>query len=55
LLQLLAKKYLGDKLFPVGPFHLWLQYRGREEPKVVMRIWLVGIMLAIFGLWMAVI
>jgi phospho-N-acetylmuramoyl-pentapeptide-transferase len=55
LLQLLAKKYLGDKLFPVAPFHLWLQYRGWEEPKVVMRIWLVGIMLAIFGLWMAVI
>lgn len=55
LLQLLAKKYWNRKLMPVAPFHLWLQYRGWEEPKVVMRIWLAGVMLAVFGLWLAVI
>lgn len=55
LLQLLSKKYRGVKLFPVAPFHLWLQYRGWEEPKVVMRIWLAGVILAVFGLWLAVI
>ena len=53
LLQLLAKKYLGRKIMPVAPLHLWLQYRGWPEPKVVMRAWLLSIFLAGFGLWLA--
>ncbi|MFZ5366440.1 MAG: phospho-N-acetylmuramoyl-pentapeptide-transferase [Patescibacteria group bacterium] len=55
LLQIIAKRLLGRKIFKVAPFHLWLQERGWEEPKIVMRAWLAGIMLAIFGLWLAVI
>lgn len=52
-LQLLSKKYLKRKLFDVAPLHLWLQYHGWEEPKIVMRFWIAGIVLAIFGLWLA--
>lgn len=55
LIQLLSKKFLGKKLIPVSPFHLWLQLRGWEEPKIVQRAWLAGIMLAIFGVWLALI
>jgi phospho-N-acetylmuramoyl-pentapeptide-transferase len=55
LLQLLSKKIFKRKLFPVSPTHLWLQFLGWEEPKIVMRAWLAGIMLAIFGVWLAVI
>lgn len=55
LLQLLSKRYRGKKLFSVSPLHLYFQNRGWEEPKIVMRFWLAGIMLAIFGLWLAVI
>lgn len=55
LLQLSSKKFRGKKLFPVAPFHLWLQLIGWEEPKIVMRAWLAGIMLAIFGLWLAIV
>lgn len=55
LLQLLSKKYRGKKLFPVSPLHLLLQYKGWEEPKIVMRLWLIGILFAILGLWIAVI
>lgn len=55
LLQILSKKLLGRKIFAVAPLHLWLQNRGWEEPKVVMRAWLAGILLAIFGIWLAVI
>ena len=55
LLQLLSKKLLKRKLFPVSPIHLWLRLLGWEEPKIVMRAWLAGIMLAIFGVWLAVI
>jgi len=55
LLQLLSKKFLKKKLFKVAPLHLWFQEKGWEEPKVVMRAWLAGIMLAILGLWLAII
>lgn len=55
LLQLGFRRYYGKKLFPVAPLHLWLQHLGWEEPKIVMRAWLAGLMLAIFGVWLAVI
>jgi len=55
LLQILSKKFFKKKLFTVAPFHLFLQNIGWEEPKIVMRAWLVGIMLALFGLWLALI
>jgi phospho-N-acetylmuramoyl-pentapeptide-transferase len=55
LLQLLSKKFRGKKLLPVAPLHLWFQYIGWEEPKIVQRVWLASMMLAIFGLWLAVI
>ncbi len=54
-LQLLSKKFRKKKLFAVAPFHLWLQYIGWEEPKIVTRALLASIMLAIFGVWLAVI
>lgn len=53
LLQLLSKKYLGKKLFSVSPLHLYLQKKGWEEPKIVMRAWLLGFMFAILGLYLA--
>jgi len=53
LLQILSKKYLKRKLFPAAPFHLYLQMRGWEEPKIVMRAWLVGIFFAVLGVYLA--
>lgn len=55
LMQLISKKYRRKKLFPVAPAHLWLQKIGWEEPKIVTRAWLAGIMLAVFGAWLALI
>ena len=54
-LQIMSKKFLKQKLFKVAPFHLWLREKGWEEPKVVMRAWIAGIVLAIFGLWLSVV
>jgi len=51
-LQILSKKYLKRKIFPAAPIHLTLQQHGWEEPKIVARAWLAGIILAIFGLWL---
>lgn len=53
LLQLLSKKFLQKKFFSVAPFHLWLQLRGWEEPKIVMRAWVVAMLVAVFGLMVA--
>ena len=54
-IQLVSKRFLRRRVFPIAPFHLFLQSIGWEEPKIVMRVWLAGIMLAIFGLWSALI
>jgi len=53
LLQLVGKRFWHRKVFPVAPLHLWLQLKGWQEPKIVMRFWLVSILLAIFGLMVA--
>lgn len=53
LIQILGKKFLGRKIIPVSPFHLLLQQRGWEEPKIVMRAWLIGFFFAIVGLYLA--
>ncbi|MBI4226488.1 phospho-N-acetylmuramoyl-pentapeptide-transferase [Candidatus Roizmanbacteria bacterium] len=53
LIQLLGKKFLGRKVFPVAPIHLWLQLKGWEEPKIVMRLWIIAILFSIFGLMVA--
>lgn len=54
LMQMLAKKFLGHRIFPIAPFHHLLEHIGWEEPKIVARAWLAGLMLAIFGVWLAV-
>ncbi len=53
LIQILSKKFLGRKILPVSPFHLYLQKMGWDEPKIVMRAWLLGFFFAILGLFIA--
>jgi phospho-N-acetylmuramoyl-pentapeptide-transferase len=53
LIQLLSKKFFYKKIFPVAPFHLWLQLRGWKEPKIVMRAWIISVMFTVFGLMVA--
>ena len=53
LIQILSKKFLGRKVFPVAPFHLWLLKIGWDEPKIVMRAWLAGFLFTVLGLYIA--
>ncbi len=53
LIQLTWKKFFNRKAFVVAPFHLWLQYKGWPEPKIVMRLWVISVIFALFGLWIA--
>lgn len=54
MLQLLSKRFLPRRIFPIAPLHHWLQLVGWEEPKIVARAWLTGLALAAFGVWLAV-
>lgn len=53
LIQILGKRFLGRKIFHASPLHLLLQERGWNEPKIVMRAWLLGFVFAIVGLYLA--
>lgn len=53
LIQILGKKFLHRKLLPVSPLHLYFLNKGWEEPKIVMRAWLLGFFFAILGLYIA--
>ena len=53
LIQLLSKKFLGRKILPAAPMHLFLQNKGWSEPKIVMRLWLVGFILAVIGVFIS--
>lgn len=55
LFQLLSRQLFGIKIMSVAPLHLWFQYKGWPEPKVVMRFWIIAIILAIIGLWLAMV
>ncbi len=55
LLQILSKKFFHRKILPVAPIHMYFKYIGWEEPKIVSRFWLAQALLAIFGLWIAII
>lgn len=55
LIQMISKQYFGKKVFPVAPLHLLLRQRGWEEPKIVARAWLAGLILGIIGLFIATI
>jgi len=54
-IQLFGWRVLKRPILPMAPLHLTFQVKGWEEPKIVQRAWLAGVMLAIFGLWLATI
>lgn len=54
-IQIYGWKKLGRPILPLAPLHNTFRVMGWEEPKIVMRAWIIGIILAIFGLWLATI
>lgn len=54
-IQMAGWKFLKRAIFPLAPIHHAFLVWGWKEPKIVMRAWLAGIILAIVGLWMATI
>jgi phospho-N-acetylmuramoyl-pentapeptide-transferase len=55
LIQIYGIRVRKKRFFKIAPAHLWFQAKGWEEPKIVSRAWLAGLMLAIIGIWMALV
>jgi phospho-N-acetylmuramoyl-pentapeptide-transferase len=55
MIQLLSKRFRGKKVLPVAPFHLLMQLKGWEEPKIVQRMWIASLILMLFGVWLALV
>jgi phospho-N-acetylmuramoyl-pentapeptide-transferase len=54
-IQILGWRLAKRPIFPLAPIHHTFLAKGWEEPKIVMRAWMTGLILAIFGLWLATI
>jgi len=50
LTQILSKKYLKRKLWPVAPLHHLFQHWGWSETQIVMRYWIIAALSAVIGL-----
>jgi len=49
ILQLLSKKFRHKKIWKSTPIHHHLEAIGWTQPQITMRLWLLGIVLAIIG------
>jgi len=54
-IQILGWRFLKRPIFLIAPAHHIFLARGWEEPKIVTRAWLAGLILAIFALWLSTI
>lgn len=50
ILQVLSYKLTGKRIFKMAPIHHHFELKGWPEPKVIIRFWIVGIMLALLSL-----
>ncbi len=55
LVQIASKKVLGRKVLSVAPLHHHLESLGWPETKVTMRLWVIGWVFAVIGLFIALI
>lgn len=53
IIQLISKKFFRRKIFHASPLHHHLEALGWGESKVVMRLWVIGLVFAVIGLFMA--
>ncbi len=50
IIQVVSFKLRGKRVFKMAPFHHHLELSGWPEQKVVVRMWVLGIILAILGM-----
>jgi phospho-N-acetylmuramoyl-pentapeptide-transferase len=50
VMQVMSFKLTGKRIFKMAPIHHHFELKGWPEPKVIVRFWIVGIILALFSL-----
>jgi phospho-N-acetylmuramoyl-pentapeptide-transferase len=50
ILQVASYKVTGKRIFKMAPLHHHFELKGWPEPKVIVRFWIVGIILALLSL-----
>lgn len=50
MLQVASFKLTGKRIFKMAPIHHHFELKGWPEPRVIVRFWIVGIMLALLSL-----
>ncbi len=50
IFQVLSYKSRGKRVFLMAPIHHHFELKGWEEPKVVVRLWILAVLLALFSL-----
>ncbi|HIJ59383.1 MAG TPA: phospho-N-acetylmuramoyl-pentapeptide-transferase [Nitrospirae bacterium] len=50
VLQVASFKLTGKRIFKMAPIHHHFELKGWSEPKVIVRFWIIGIILALFSL-----
>lgn len=53
IIQGFARRTIGRRVFKMAPLHHHLELKGWDESKVVMRLWIDGIIVAVFGIWLS--
>ena len=50
IFQVVSFKSRGKRIFLMAPIHHHFELKGWEEPKVVVRLWIIAILLALLSL-----
>jgi phospho-N-acetylmuramoyl-pentapeptide-transferase len=50
VLQVMSFKLTGKRIFRMAPLHHHFELKGWPEPKIIVRFWIIGIMLALLSL-----
>ncbi|MEJ2313855.1 MAG: phospho-N-acetylmuramoyl-pentapeptide-transferase [Nitrospirota bacterium] len=50
MLQVVSFRFTGKRIFKMAPIHHHFELKGWPEPRIIVRFWIVGIMLALLSL-----
>jgi phospho-N-acetylmuramoyl-pentapeptide-transferase len=50
ILQVTSFQLTGKRVFKMAPIHHHFELKGWPEPKVIVRFWIIGMMLALLSL-----
>ena len=50
MIQVASFKLTGKRIFKMAPLHHHYELKGWEEPKIIVRFWIITVILVLIGL-----